>query len=222
MDRNNVAHLLCAMLTDARSCFNMTHKIVGNPPVSSLDWLVRAMMRSGALPATLGAPLQSFFGRGSGASEGGQATTGNRREEEPRCWQGPPPPNTNVRAKIEAATSAARRCIPAADYYRMVMTVAPLPKPRIITMQLKQAGCVDHLFFGKCATSGCSFKHDGEVDESKIDGAIKKMRAGLAKFVDELNGEEWSRKALNLAPKLSSGTRSKMACRHTSRCRQWP
>ena len=53
-------------------------------------------------------------------------------------------------------------------------------------MQLKRAGCFDYLFFGKCSNERCSFRHDGEVDESKIDGAIEKMRPGLAKFV-ELN-----------------------------------
>jgi hypothetical protein len=66
----------------------------------------------------------------------------------------------------------------------MVMAVAPLPKLWIATMQLKRAGCFNCLFFGKCTALGCSFKHDSKVDESKTDGAIKKMRPGLAKFVE--------------------------------------
>ena len=53
-------------------------------------------------------------------------------------------------------------------------------------MQLNRAGCFDHSFFGNCSNARCSFKHDGEVDEAKIDGAIDEMRPGLAKFV-ELN-----------------------------------
>jgi hypothetical protein len=91
-----------------------------------------------------------------------------------------------VHAKIEAATAAARRKNSNLDY-RLVMASAPLPKPRITSMQLSRGGCFDYLFFGTCgAGTRCSFKHDGEVDESKIDGAIEKMRPGLAKFV-ELN-----------------------------------
>jgi hypothetical protein len=185
MDRNQVAHLLWAIFTDAREYFNTPHDLMGNPPVSSLDWLIGAM-KGGTLPATLGTPLQSFFPSSSGANRGGGGSaSGQGREEEPRYRRGPQPPNENVHSRIEAATAAARRCNPAVDY-RMVMAVAPLPKPRITTMQLKRAGCFDHLFFGKCATPRCSFQHNGEVDEAKVDGVIDKMRPGLAKFV-ELN-----------------------------------
>lgn len=190
LEKNNVAHLLWAIFTDARSYFNTAHDIMGNPPVSSLDWLIGAL-KGGTLPSTLGTPLQSLLSREGGPAktprgDGGQAN--NRRPEEPatpRYQRGPQEPNTNVHAKIEAATAAARRCNPRVDY-RMVMQTAPQPKPRITVMQLNRAGCFDYLFFGNCSNSRCSFKHDGEVDEAKIDGAIDKMRPGLAKFV-ELN-----------------------------------
>lgn len=136
-DRNQVAHLPWAILTDAPACFNTPHDVMGNPPVSSLDWLIGAV-KGGTLPATLGAPLQSLFGRGSSAIEGSASTTGDRQEkEEPRCCGGPHQPhNANTHTRIEAATSAARRCNPAVNC-RMVMAVALQPKPRIATMQLK-------------------------------------------------------------------------------------
>ena len=191
MDKNHVAHLLWAIFGDARTYFNTTHDIMGNPPVSSLDRLIGAM-KGGALPSTLGTPLQSLFGRGNSGTgnpyQSGGGTGSNSHEDEPdgpRYQQGLPTPNTNVHAKIEAATAAARRCNPNVDY-RLVMATAPQPRPRITTMQLKRGGCFDYLFFGKCTNPRCSFKHDGELDETKIDGAIEKMRPGLAKFV-ELN-----------------------------------
>jgi hypothetical protein len=90
-----------------------------------------------------------------------------------------------LRALEEDADQAARRCNPNVDY-RMVMATVPQPKPRITVMHLNRAGCFDYLFFGHCTNSRCSFKHDGSVDEAKIEGAIEKMRPGLAKFV-ELN-----------------------------------
>lgn len=43
---------------------------------------------------------------------------------------------------------------------------------------------VSYLFLRKYSKERCSFKHDGKVDESKIDGAIDKMRPGVAKFVE--------------------------------------
>ena len=63
------------------------------------------------------------------------------------------------------------------------MASAPQPKPRITIMSLKRAECFDYLFFGKCSNDRCSFKHDSEINEAKIDGAIEKMRPGLTKFV---------------------------------------
>jgi hypothetical protein len=185
--KNQVAHLLWAIFTDARNYFNTPHDIMGNPPVSSLDWLIGAM-KGGALPATLGTPLTSLFGVTDGVGdpyqvEGGRGS--NRQDEGPRYQRGAPSPNQNVHAKIEAATAAARRCNPRVDY-RMVMTSAPHPKPRITLISLKRAGCFDYLFFGRCTNERCSFNHDGEIDESKIDNAIEKMKPGLTKFV-ELN-----------------------------------
>ena len=59
-------------------------------------------------------------------------------------------------------------------------------RDRITVMSLKTAGCFDCLFFGKCANERCSFNHDAETDESKMDIAIEKMQPGLTKFV-ELN-----------------------------------
>jgi hypothetical protein len=56
MDKNNVAHLLWAIFVDTHSYFNMTHDVMGNPPVSSLDWQIGAMKGS-AMPATLWTPL---------------------------------------------------------------------------------------------------------------------------------------------------------------------
>jgi hypothetical protein len=106
-------------------------------------------------------------------------------QDDPNLLLSDETPNTNVHLKIETATAAARRCNPNIDYH-MVMATAPQPKPRITVMQLNQAGCFDYLFFGQCTNSRCSFKHNGAVDKSKIDGAVKKMRPGLAKFV-ELN-----------------------------------
>jgi hypothetical protein len=186
LDKHQVAHLLWAIFVDARSYFNTPHDIVGNPPVSSLDWLIGAT-RGGALPSTLGTPLTSLFGASEGVGNPCQVEAGssNRQAEVPRQQRGTPPPNTNVHTRIEAATAEARRCNPRVDY-RMVMATAPHPKPRITVISLKRAGCFDYLFFGKCANDRCSFNHDGEIDESKIDNAIEKMQPGLTKFV-ELN-----------------------------------
>ena len=182
--KEQVAHLLWAIFVDARAYFNTPHDIMGNPPVSSLDWMIGAM-KGGSLPSALGTPMTSLFGSTDGASNPYQIENGSagRRDEVPRYQRGSPPPNTNVNSSIEAATAAARRCNPNLNY-RLIMDTAPHPKPRITSMMLKRAGCFDYLFFGKCSVERCSFKHDGDLDESKVDGVIAKMRPGLAKFVE--------------------------------------
>jgi hypothetical protein len=182
ISRNNGAHLLWPIFSDARGCFNDAHDVMGNPPTSNLGWLLNAM-RGGSLPSTLGAPLQALFS-GSDAGDrsgGGAGGSGDR----PPQRGGPAAPNPNVNSKIEAATAAARQKNSNVDC-RVVMATCPLPKPQITTLQLSRGGCFDCLFFGKCNNVRCSFKQDGVIDESKIDGAIEKMRPGLAKFV-ELN-----------------------------------
>jgi hypothetical protein len=182
ISRNNVAHLLWAIFSDARGYFNDAHDVMGNPPTSNLGWLLNAM-RGGSLPSTLGTPLQALFSGSETVdrSGGGAGGSGDR----PPQRGGPAAPNPNVNSRIEAATATARQKNSNVDY-RLVMATCPLPKPRITTLQLSRGGCFDYLFFGKCNNGRCSFKHDGVVDESKIDGAIDKMRPGLAKFV-ELN-----------------------------------
>lgn len=66
--------------------------------------------------------------------------------------------------------------------YCLVMDTAPQSKPciKVTGMQLKGAGCLDYLFFGKWSNKPCSFKHDDKVDVSKIDRAINK----IAEFVE--------------------------------------
>jgi hypothetical protein len=68
--------------------------------------------------------------------------------------------------------------------FRKVLAITPNPKLHITSMQLHRGGCFDYLFFGKCTNHQCSFKHDGQTSEEKIDNAIDKMRLGLAKFVE--------------------------------------
>ena len=52
-----------------------------------------------------------------------------------------------------------------------------MPKPQITLMQLTPAGCFDYTYSLEKLSPQCSFMHDGEVDESKIDGAIEKLPA---------------------------------------------
>jgi hypothetical protein len=187
MTKNHVAHLLWAIFTDARGYFSTPHDIMGNPPTSDLEWLIGGM-RGGNLPSAIGTPLESLFGNSTRSGNPYQiagGSGGNEGAGRSRSQQGVLPPNPNVHSKLEAATAAARRCNPDVEY-RLVMATAPNPKPRITTMPLSRGGCFNYLFFGQCREPNCSFKHDGVLDESKIDGAIAKMVPGLAKFV-ELN-----------------------------------
>jgi hypothetical protein len=50
MEKKHVAHLLWSIFVDARAYFNTPFDEMGNPPVSSLDWLIGGM-RSGAVHA---------------------------------------------------------------------------------------------------------------------------------------------------------------------------
>ena len=61
INKIQVAHLLWAIFVDTRAYFNTPHDIMGNPPVSSLDWLIGAM-KGGSLPSVLGTPLNFLFG----------------------------------------------------------------------------------------------------------------------------------------------------------------
>ena len=68
MTKEQVAHLiLWAIFIDARANFNMPHDIVGNLPVSSLDWLIGAM-KWWSLPSALGTPMTLLFRSTDGAS----------------------------------------------------------------------------------------------------------------------------------------------------------
>ena len=138
MTRDQVAHLLWAIFIDARAYFNTPHAIMGNPPVSSLDWLIGAMKGGSFLPSALGTPITSLFGSTGSASNPYQLESGSSgcRDEGPCYQRGCPSLNTNVNAQIEAATAAAGRCNANLDYW-LVMNTAPHPKPRITTMMLK-------------------------------------------------------------------------------------
>lgn len=181
IDGKQVASILWIIFRDARAYFSAGHDVMGEPPVSHLDWAIGAL-RGGMVPQVIGIPRQLL--EGNSATTGGQpsprqgtASGGTRNQ------QGPQGPNTNVHTKIEAATAEARRRDPDLNY-KKVMETAPQPKPRITNVQLQRGGCFDYLFFGKCSNARCTFKHDGEVDEAKIDGVIAKMRPGLEKFVE--------------------------------------
>ena len=137
MTKEQVAHLiLWAIFIDARANFNMPHDIVGNLPVSSLDWLIGAM-KWWSLPSALGTPMTLLFRSTDGASNPYQIENGSsgRQDKVPRYQRGLPPPNTNFNSRIEAATAAAQRCNPNLDY-QLVMNTAPHPKPRVTTMML--------------------------------------------------------------------------------------
>ena len=161
MDKTQAAHLPRAIFVDARSHSNTAHDIMGNPQVSSLDWLIGAM-KGRSPPTTLGTPsLTSLFGANKGDGnpcqlEGGQGS--NRQDEGPWCQRGATSPNPNVRTKVEAATAAARRCNPRVDC-RLVMASALHPKPHITVMSLMRAGCFDCLLFERCTKERCSFNH---------------------------------------------------------------
>jgi hypothetical protein len=181
--KEQVAHLLWAILIDARTYLSTPHDQMGNPqpPASRLDWLVSAM-RGGALPATMGTPLLSMFGstREQGARNpllpGSQNGT---REEGPQ-----PGPHTNlqVNSRIAEATAGAHHCV-ATVSLRLVAAAAAAPKPQLSAMSLCRGGCFDYLFFGKCSAARCTYKHDGQVGDSKIDAVISKMQPTLAQFV---------------------------------------
>jgi hypothetical protein len=176
VDRNQVAHLLWAIFADARACFNAPHDIVGNPPLSSLDWLIGAM-KGGTLPATLGTPLQSIFGRVNDAV-GGSAS----QEEEPRCRRGPQPINANLRSRIEAVTAAARRCNPTVSLQvgdvRCAATQSEDCHHATQARQLLRPPVLRKMLILELRL------HNSEVDESKIEGVTNKMRLGLDKFVE--------------------------------------
>jgi hypothetical protein len=60
MEKKHVAHLLWAIIfVDARAYFNMPFDEMGNPPVSSLDWLIGGMRSAVAPCRPRSAPLCS-------------------------------------------------------------------------------------------------------------------------------------------------------------------
>jgi hypothetical protein len=187
MKKEEVAHLLWAIFIDARTYFSTPHDQMGNPPESRLDWLVGAM-RGGSLPTTMGTPLLSMFrntGQGAnnpysmGSSTGQRDSTSGTSQGQ---QAGPPYTNRQVHAKIAEATAAALGCSPTVNFRTVAAAAAP-PKPQLSNLQLQRGGCFDYLFFGKCNTQRCTYKHDGQVNEAKIDTVLSKMRPALAQFV---------------------------------------
>jgi hypothetical protein len=75
----------------------------------------------------------------------------------------------------------------AAVSFCTVAAAAVPPRPQISNMQMYRGGCFDYLFFGKCDASRCTYAHDGQVSEAKVDGVIAKMRPALAQFVSANN-----------------------------------
>ena len=175
MTKEQVGHLLWTIFIDARCFFSTPHDVMDNPPVSRLEWFVSAV-NGGSLPTSIGTPLLSMFGSTTPrnpllapGNQGGSQDTG------PRI-------NTQVHMRIAAATAAAISCTATVNF-RAVIAQAAAPKPQLSSLSLHRAGCFDFLFFGKCNNRNCSFKHTGEVTESKIDGVLAKMRPVLARFV---------------------------------------
>jgi hypothetical protein len=156
-----VAHLLWAVFIDARTYFSTNHDAMNNPPASHLTWMVSAL-QGGSLPGALGTPITSML-RGSVEAQNsrpGEIQNGSRGREQDG---GPPYTNHQVHPKIAAAVADALRCVPTANF-RKVMATAVSPKPQLSSMQLQRSGCFDYLFFGQCITAPrCTFQHTGEV-----------------------------------------------------------
>ena len=180
MTKEQVAHLLWAVFIDARTYFSSAHDQMGNPPVSRLDWLVSAM-RGGSLPSTMGTPLLSMFGNTRDGPRNPLLGTGTQNGSRSEAG-GPPYTNSQVHAKIAEATAEAMRCSSTVNF-RAVSATAAAPKPQLGSLSLFRGGCFDYLFFGKCTAARCTYKHDGQITEAKIDGVISKMRPALAQFV---------------------------------------
>jgi hypothetical protein len=50
-------------------------------------------------------------------------------------------------------------------------------------MQLCRGGCFDYRFFGRCNSRTCSYKHNGRINEAKVESVLQKMKPALAQFV---------------------------------------
>jgi hypothetical protein len=181
MSKEQVAHLLWSVFIDARTYFSTPHDLMGNPPASRLDWLVSAM-RGGALPPTMGTPLLSMFGNSRDGPRNPLLGAGAGTQNGGTQNGGPPYTNSQVNAKIAEATVEAMRCASTVNF-RTVSATAAAPKPQLGSLSLSRGGCFDFLFFGKCTAARCTYKHDGQINEAKIDGVISKMRPALAQFV---------------------------------------
>jgi hypothetical protein len=116
-EQNQVAHLLWAVFTDARSYLSTPHHDqMGNPPASTLNWLIGAI-RGRSLPETLlGTLLQSLLGGTSSPHSGNpyQLESQNSQPDEEqggrtRYQLGLPEPNPNVNSRIKAATAEKHR-----------------------------------------------------------------------------------------------------------------
>jgi hypothetical protein len=179
--KEQVTHLLWAILIDARTYFSTPHDQMGNPPASRLDWLVSAM-RGGALPATMGTPLLSMFGGTKEQGPRNPLLPGSQSGTREEGRQPGPHTNPQVNSRIADATAGAH-CCAATVNFRLVAAAAAAPKPQLSSMSLCRGGCFDYLFFGKCSATRCTYEHDGQVGDSKIDAVISKMRPALAQLV---------------------------------------
>ena len=91
-----VARLPWAIFVDARACFNAANDVMGNPSVSSSDWLIGTMR--GSSEQVMRPTTRANWRAGKEAT---------RRRKGPGASQAPQPPNANTRTTIKAATSAA-------------------------------------------------------------------------------------------------------------------
>jgi hypothetical protein len=180
-----VAHVLWSVFIDARTYFSTPHDIMGNPPESRLKYIV-GLMEAGSLPTPMGTPLLSMFGNGDGPpnplTTGGQTGAQQGGGTQTPANSGPPWMNHEVDPKIAAATAEAHRCSPTVNFRMVAMATSP-PRPQLSTMQLCRGGCFDYHFFGRCDAKNCSWKHNGRVNDTKVEAVLVKMKPALAQFV---------------------------------------
>jgi hypothetical protein len=183
-----VANILWIIFLDARAYFSTPHDEMGNPPVSSLDWMIGGLRSGIPPPGVVGAPIDELLGTTPRLPRGGITSTPRQDDEQggPRYQRSAVPPNPDVHSRLEAEAADAIRCSPSVSF-KSVAAVAT-PRPNISHLKLFPGGCFDYLFFGNCRNPHCSFKHDGQVTEGKIDQVVAKMRPALAQFVAANNG----------------------------------
>jgi hypothetical protein len=179
----NVAHLLWAVFLDSRQFFS--HDVWANAPATSNLNVTVTMLRMGHILPIQSCPLGWLL-----IPEATSVTldyTAPPAQTPDNIFSSPPNQNGRLNNKVHPRLAGAVRDLKGILPNAQIRNVLDETEPKLLAkdIQISPGGCLDFLVFGQCNYRSCRYKHTGDVDESKIDSVVQKLKPAIDKLTQK-------------------------------------